>query len=142
LYESVSVDNGVTWGTPAATVFPSPLCAFNIERDGTSNTYYMYWSYNDVSRGTSATTPRFRNALAISTDGTNSWHYVMDVDDWEMDPVRYMNHNIRIIGDYLYLSVSEQDKKSDSNYNGNFKLKFTRVAKAKIQQYANFSPLH
>jgi hypothetical protein len=41
----------------------------------------------------------------VSYDGTLTWKYVMDIDDWDGDPRRYMNHGLRVIDGKLWIFI-------------------------------------
>ena len=92
------------------TPFVAPKCAFNVEWDAYhSDHYYMFWTYNDRDDEPLVNNlPRTRIALAVSYDGTKTWQYAMDVDEWgypstgyEDKDNRYANHAIHVGKDYI-----------------------------------------
>lgn len=108
LYETISTDGGVTWDTHmTANPFVSPLCAFNIERDAFTGDYYMFWTYgNKNDNALRIQHPRTRVALAVSRDGTKTWEFVGDIEEWSGNYGRFMNLGIRIMDDTIFMSAA------------------------------------
>lgn len=132
------------------TPFISPKCAFNIERDQYNpQHYYMFWTYNDRHDEPAYNNiPRTRVALAVSYDGTKTWNYVMDVDEWGYPSTgfidrdhRYANHTIHVGKEYIFLTVKRRNPIGEERH-ADGHVWFTRIEKAKIQPYPYFPGTH
>ena len=132
------------------TPFISPKCAFSVEKDAYHpDHYYMFWTYNDRNDEPSANNlPRTRLALAVSYDGTQTWQYVMDVDEWgypstgfEDKDNRYANHAIHVGEKYIFLTVKRRNPIGKEKH-ADTEVWFTRVEKAKIKPYNAFPGTH
>ncbi len=128
------------------TPFVAPKCAFSVERDRYQpNHYYMFWTYNDRNDEPSVNNlPRTRLALAVSYDGTKTWKYVMDLDEWGYPSTgfgdkdnRYANHAMHVGKDFIYLTVKRRNPIGKTKHEDGH-VWFTRVEKSKIQVYEAF----
>ncbi|MDJ0766657.1 MAG: sialidase family protein [Myxococcota bacterium] len=142
LYESLSSDNGDTWSTPRPTLFRSTMCAFNVEKDYVTGKHYMVWEYEDTDEyPDKAGMPRERVALAVSDDNTETWKFVMDVDDWIGHPLRHMNHGLKIIDDMIWIYIPRRYENYD-HWEGDFRLRLWRIEKDKVNHFYSFPGTH
>ncbi len=128
------------------TPFVAPKCAFNVEQDRFNpGHYYMFWTYNNRNNEPSVNNlPRTRLGLAVSYDGTKTWQYVMDVDDWgypstgfEEKDNRYANHALHVGEKYIYLSVKRRNPIGKKKH-ADTQAFYVRIDKSKIETYPEF----
>lgn len=164
-----SSDGGYTWSGYEInnTPFVSSKCAFSVKQDPyLENTCWMFWTYNDKQDEPDVNNqPRTRLGLAVSYDNTESWQYVMDVDDWGFPGYdtttfelnrqaeglekigqrqrylqrdnRYANLALWVTPDYLYLTVRRRFWHGINKFD-DFCIFYTRVEKSKIRTYPEF----
>ncbi len=132
------------------TPFVAPKCAFSVERDAYNpQHYYMFWTYNDRDDEPSVNNlPRTRLGLAVSYDGTQTWQYVMDVEEWgypstgsEDKDNRYANHAMHVGEKYIFLTVKQRNPIGEKKH-ADCQVWFTRIEKAKIKAYDAFPGTH
>ncbi len=136
--------------TISNTPFVSPKNAFNVQRDPYQpNHYYMFWTYNDRADEPSVNNlPRTRLALAVSYDGTQTWQYVMDIEEWgyptggyQYKDNRYANLALHVGKEYLFLTAKQRNPIGKEKH-ADTQVWFTRVDKSKIKPYERFPGTH
>ena len=132
------------------TPFVSPKNAFNVQRDPYHpHHYYMYWTYNDRQNEPSVNNlPRTRLALAVSYNGTETWQYAMDVEEWgypsggaQYKDNRYANLALHVGPKYLYLTAKRRNPIGKVKH-ADTQVWFTRIDKNKIKPYEHFPGTH
>ncbi|WP_164821730.1 sialidase family protein [Paenibacillus koleovorans] len=145
LYASESTNNGLTWSNPAPTIFPSTRVAFAVWRDPSTGYQYVAWENvdtNDVS--SKPQFPRNRVSLAVSTDGTATWQFAADLDDFMVGSGlenRHINHSMSIIDGAIWLQLARVPGDTEIA-ELEYELRIWKIQLNKIQTYANFQGVH
>ena len=111
-YRIVSNDNGMSWGdNQRMEALKTTLADSAFDQDPETGLIYAVWTYErrldaDVPDcNTQGQWPRERLALASSDDCGATWTYLMDVDFWQGNDARFNQMNLRVIDDYIWISV-------------------------------------
>ncbi len=109
----ISYDNGKTFDpTPHHSQLIQSETCFKIVRDWENPmTYYAIFHYDtETSNERGQQMPRNKTALAVSYDGMETWEYITDTFEGNMNPgLQTSDSSISLVGDHLFFRASDYD---------------------------------
>lgn len=113
LYESRSLDGGMTWADPSPTKLPSPAAPSTVFRDPRSGSLWMFW----INRAKGDWKQRTPLSLAVSRDHGQTWGTPRDIENDPRRSFGYVSVDV-IAGDRVLLTYYDWHDQGQPSFAG------------------------